>query len=103
MIRKPTDNTKEIRDSILDIINVLNTSVSIEIKTVGVTAVASTTVTIKLSTKTMRSLSGAVQIASTFTEQAYVKYNDTQSLDVSWDFGASTSGEQTVTFLLIGV
>jgi len=103
MIRRPTDQGKDLRDSVFDVISAFNTLPKFEVKQITITAEASTTKTAELTALTMTKISGAVQIASTGTEQAYVNYKNTQSVYVSWDFGASTTGEQTVTFLLIGV
>lgn len=101
-IRRPTDRVADIRDSVFDLIEVVEGQPRFEIKKADVTAVASTTITVELTSSNMTKLEGAIQIASTADEQAYVNYKNTQSVTVSWDFGASTSGKQTVTFLLIG-
>lgn len=101
-IRRPSDNVKDIRDSVSDLVDWSSTLPVFEVKKVDVVAVASTTISAPLSSTRFTNLSGAVQIAATCDEVAYVKNKNTQSLDVSWDFGASTSGKQTITFLLIG-
>lgn len=101
-IRRPTHKPEDIRDSVFDVIDRLNTQPSLEVKQIEVVAVASTTITVELTSNTLTNLDGAVQIKATCDEVAYVKPKNTLSVNVSWDFGASTSGKQTVTFLLIG-
>lgn len=101
-IRRPTERTEDIRDSVFDLIEWVTTLPRIEVKQIDVTAVASTTVTVPLTSGAFTKLDGAIQMKATCDEVAYVRAKNTQSVDVSWDFGASTSGKQTVTFLLIG-
>jgi hypothetical protein len=102
MLRFPTDKIADIKDAIVDVIKYLLAFPRFEIKRIYITAVPSTTQSVKVAASELTTIDGAIQIASTATELPSVQYADTNSVTVTYDYGAGTTGRQTITFLLIG-
>jgi hypothetical protein len=103
MIRRPTDQINDIRNSINDIIDQLIASPRFEIRMIDITAISEETMSFEIQSLELTTLMGAIQINSTTSEQPIITFKNTTSVLATYDFAATTNGKQTVTFLLIGV
>jgi hypothetical protein len=103
VIRKPTTDINDIKDSVLDIINLILSFYKFELKRMSINAIASGTVSFTLSSNRLRKIDGAVQIACSFTaaETPLISYAGS-GVNVVYNFSADTNGSHYVTFLLIG-
>lgn len=103
MIRNPLPTLESIRDSVMDIARILREFPRFDIVSVAVTAVASTDVDALVRSEKIEKLSGCVQLGGTTTDVPAIEYKDNKTMLATYSFGASTSGKQTYTFLLVGV
>lgn len=75
---------------------------SFEIKQVEVIAQASTEVSFIVSAESLNVVKGLVEISTTSDETPVVEKYNTAAMKVTYDYGASTTGKQHYTYLIVG-
>lgn len=99
-MRRPSVTLRSIFDAVLDIIDTITSLPRLEVKTVEVEAQASQEIT-AIVRSTFPAL-GLVQIDGTTDDIPATEKYSTYEIKVTYDYGASASGKQQYTYLIVG-